>query len=97
MAIWSEALPLTTNCLSLPSWLESREKVASDLGLGSGFHRVLRFPLGLGSIAKTSSARLSLMIDTHHLLKSCDELDTLPSNPTSFEPLPNCLIPSKNS
>ena len=33
--------------------------------------------VGLGSIAKTSSARLSLMIDTHHLLTSSDELDTL--------------------
>ena len=53
--------------------------------------------VGLGSIAKTSSARLSLMIDTHHLLTSSDELDTLPPNPTSFEPLPNRLIPSKNS
>ena len=28
-------------------------------------------------IAKTSSARLSLMIDTHHLLTSSDKLDTL--------------------
>ena len=54
-------------------------------------------PVGLGSIAKTSSARESLMIDTHHLLTSSGELDTLPPNPTSFEPLPNSLIPPKNS
>ena len=53
--------------------------------------------VGLGSIGKTSSARLSLMIDTHHLLTSSDELDTLPPNPTSFEPLPNSLIPPKKS
>ena len=33
--------------------------------------------LGLGSIAKTSSAQLSIMIDTHHLLTSSNELDTL--------------------
>ena len=53
--------------------------------------------LGLGLIGKTLSARLSLMIDTHHLLTSSNELDTLPTNPTSFEPLPNSLIPPKNS
>ena len=52
--------------------------------------------LGLGSIGKTSSARESLTIDTHHLTSS-DELDTLPPNPTSFEPLPNSLVPQKNS
>ena len=49
--------------------------------------------LGLGSIGKTSSARESLTIDTHHLLTSSDKLDTLPPDPTSFEPLPNSLVP----
>ena len=51
--------------------------------------------LGLGSIGKTSSARESLTINTHHLLTSSNELDTLPPNPTSFEPLPNSLVPPK--
>ena len=53
--------------------------------------------VGLGSIGKTSSARESLTIDTHHLLTLSDKLDTLPPNPTSFEPLPNSLVPQKNS
>ena len=53
--------------------------------------------IGLGLIGKTSNARLSLMIDTHHLLTLSDKLDTLPPNPSSFEPLPNSLIPPKNS
>ena len=37
--------------------------------------------LGLGSIAGTSSARESLMVDTHHLLTSSDELITPPPPP----------------
>ena len=42
MAGWSKALPLTSSCLSLLPKFESSgsasdEKVASDLGLGSGF------------------------------------------------------------
>ena len=49
----------------------------------------------MGSIAKTLSARESLMIDTHPLQTSSDKLDTLPPNPTSFEPLLNSLIPQK--
>ena len=49
--------------------------------------------VGLGSIGKTLSARESLTIDTHHLLTSSDKLDALPPNPTSFEPLPNSLVP----
>ena len=49
--------------------------------------------VGLGSIGKTLSAQESLTIDTHHLLTSSNELDTLPPNPTSFEPLPNSLVP----
>ena len=40
-AVWSKAFPLTASCL-LP--LDS-EKVASDLRLGGGFRRVLRFQL----------------------------------------------------
>ena len=61
---------------------------------------ILLFKLGLGSIGKTLSARESLTIDTHHPLTSSDKLDTLPPNPTSFEPLPNSLVPpppKKNS
>ena len=52
--------------------------------------------VGLGSIGKTSSARESLTIDTHHLLTSSDQLDTLPPNPALFEPLPNSFFPPKN-
>ena len=37
MAVWSKVLPLTASCLSPLSRFESH------LGLGSGFHRVLRF------------------------------------------------------
>ena len=48
-AVWSKAPPLTARCLSpLPAWVRilawACEKVASDLGLGGGFRRVLRFP-----------------------------------------------------
>ena len=34
-------LPLTTAWVRIPTW--ACEKVASDLGLGGGFRRVLRF------------------------------------------------------
>ena len=44
-AVWSKAPPLTARCLSpLPGFESRPEKVASDLGLGGGFYRVLRFP-----------------------------------------------------
>ena len=52
-------------------------------------HQFAILTLGLGSIAATSSAQESLMIDTQHLLTSSNELDKLPPNPTSFEPLHN--------
>ena len=51
MAVWSKALPLTASGLSPLSGFESWpghvrcKKVASDLGLGGGFRRVLRFLL----------------------------------------------------
>ena len=48
-AVWSKAPPMTdytlsftTACVRIPAW--ACEKVASDLGLGGGFRRVLRFP-----------------------------------------------------
>ena len=42
MAVGSKALPLTASSLSsLPG---ACEKVASDLGLGDEFRRVLQFP-----------------------------------------------------
>ena len=45
MAMWSKALPLYASCLSpLPGFPGACEKVASDLELGGGFRRVLRFP-----------------------------------------------------
>ena len=42
-------VPLTACCLSplLQSQAEASEKVACDLGLGSGFRQALRFPLSL--------------------------------------------------
>ena len=48
MTMWSKAMPLTGSCLSPLPGFESHwasEKVASDLGLGGGFRRALRFPL----------------------------------------------------
>ena len=47
MAEWSKALPLTASCLLPLPWLGQGmcEKVASDLGLGGVFCRVLQFPL----------------------------------------------------
>ena len=45
MAVWSKALPLTASCLSpLPGFESLPGQVASDLGLGGGFRRVLWFP-----------------------------------------------------
>ena len=40
----SKALPLTVTCLSPQSWCESHWGYMRKLGLGSGFHWVLRFP-----------------------------------------------------
>ena len=48
VAMWSKELPLTANRLSRLPMIKSRtgnEKVASELGLGGGFRRVLWFPL----------------------------------------------------
>ena len=45
MVVWSKALPLTASSLSpYPGFKSWPGQVASDLGLGSGFQQVLRFP-----------------------------------------------------
>ena len=49
MAVWPKALPLTASSQSLTTVRvrippRACEKVANDLGLGSGFRRVLGFP-----------------------------------------------------
>ena len=54
MAVWSKALPLIASCLLItttPLWIPpgACEKVASDLGLGSGFHQILLHQLQLAS------------------------------------------------
>ena len=54
MAVRSEALPLTASCLSplfgFEILLAACEKVASDLGLGDGFRRLLRLALPFSTV-----------------------------------------------
>ena len=63
MAVWSNdcTLSLTTAWVRIPTW--ACEKVASDLGLGGGFRRVLRFP----------PPHTTGWSQTSHIWHKCDE------------------------